>query len=358
MSMQISQRDTTEKGGDALHLPHAEPRLIKSQSILYPLQLEPIYQYRPWGGRRLSELLSAPLPGDGPIGEAWVLSDRKDHQSRVANGLLKGQTISQLMDQSQEQLMGRLSGRFRRFPLLLKFLDAHEMLSVQVHPSDAHKALLPAGETGKTEAWVVLEAGAKSRVYAGLKPGTTADDLQQALKTGTVADRLLGFTPKPGDAVFIPAGTVHSLGGDVVVFEVQQNSDVTFRLYDWDHVDPKTGRPRPLQIDQALACIDFAAGKRGLAAPVVERETPVRRERLFHCQAFCLWRLSGQSPFTVGAPGVPRVLVCIQGTGQVEQGGAAYAVGKGDVWLLPAFAGACTFRPRGAVRVLEIAIPE
>jgi len=115
-------------------------------------------------------------------------------------------------------MMGKLAGRFRRFPLLLKFLDAREMLSVQVHPSDAHKDLLPAGETGKTEAWVVLEPGPESRVYAGLKPGTTADDLLRALTSGTMADQLVCITPKPGDGVFHTAGTVHSLGGGIVVF--------------------------------------------------------------------------------------------------------------------------------------------
>ena len=286
-----------------------------SQTPLYPLQFEPIYQYRLWGGRRLADLLTAPLPGDGPIGEAWILSDRDDHPSRVANGPLKGQTIGQLLEQFPEQMMGKLAQRFRRFPLLLKFLDAREMLSVQVHPSDAHTDLLPAGETGKTEAWVVLEAGTESRIYAGLKPGTTADDLRRALTNGTVAEHLACFTPKPGDGVFLPAGTVHALGGDIVVFEVQQNSDVTFRLYDWDHVDAKTGRPRALQVDQALACIDFAEGAVGPVAPVVEATTPVLRERLFHCEHFWLWRLRGQSPFTVGAAGVPRVLICIEGVG-------------------------------------------
>ena len=257
-----------------------------SQILLYPLRFEPIYQYRLWGGRRLADLLTAPLPSDGPIGEAWVLSDRDDHQSQVANGPLKGRTIGQLLEQSPEQLLGKLAGRFRRFPLLLKFLDAREMLSVQVHPADAHTDLLPAGETGKTEAWVVLEAGTESRIYAGLKPGTTADDLRRALANGTVADHLVCFTPKPGDGVFLPAGTVHALGGDVVVFEVQQNSDVTFRLYDWDHVDAKTGQPRALQVDQAIACIDFAQGAVGPVAPVVEAATPVLRERLFHCEHF------------------------------------------------------------------------
>jgi mannose-6-phosphate isomerase len=305
----------------------------------------------------LAGLLTAPLPGDGPIGEAWVLSDREDHPSRVADGPLKGRTISQLLTQFPEQMMGKFSGRFRQFPLLLKFLDAREMLSVQVHPSDAHKDLLPTGETGKTEAWVVLEAGPESRIYVGLKPGTTADDLRLALANGAVADQLVCITPKPADGVFIPAGTVHALGGDIMVFEVQQNSDVTFRLFDWGHVDANTGQPRALQVEQALACIDFAAAGAGLVAPVVAATAPVERERLFQCEHFWLWRLRGESPFTVGAAGVPSVLVCISGAGQVEHGGDAYAVGKGDVWLLPAVVGACAFQPRNAVILLEIALP-
>ncbi|MGD0443553.1 MAG: type I phosphomannose isomerase catalytic subunit [Edaphobacter sp.] len=324
---------------------------------LYPLRFEPIYQYRLWGGRRLAALLAEPLPNDGPIGEAWILSDRDDHPSLIANGPLQGQTISQLMQQSQEQLMGKLAGRFDHFPLLLKFLDAQEMLSIQVHPGYAH-AKLPAGDgTAKTEAWVVLKAGKKSRIYAGLKPGATPDILRQSLKNGTLADHLLSITPKPGDGVFIPAGTVHSLGGDVVVFEVQQNSDVTFRLYDWGHVDEKTGQPRELEVDQALASIDFLDGAAGLVKPIVEVETPVKRERLFDCDAFRLWRLRGESPFIVGAEDVPRVLVCTDGAAQIEHGGDIYAVRKGEVWLLPAVVGACPFRPDSAVSLLEIAIP-
>jgi len=329
-----------------------------SQVPLYPLRFEPIYEYRLWGGRRLADLLSAPLPGDGLIGEAWVLSDREDHPSRVANGPLTGRTVGQLLAESPVQMMGELARRFGRFPLLLKFLDAREMLSVQVHPSGSHVDLLPAGESGKTEAWVVLEAGPKSRICAGLKPGTTADDLRRGLANGTLADHLACFTPKPGDGVFLPAGTVHTLGGGVVVFEIQQNSDVTFRLFDWGHVDAKTGQPRALQVEQALACIDFAAGAAGPVAPVIEAATPVKRENLFHCEHFRLWRLSGQSPFTVGAAGVPRVVTCIEGAGQIEHSGSTYAVGRGDAWLLPAMVGACALRPCGAVSVLEIALPE
>jgi mannose-6-phosphate isomerase len=328
-----------------------------NQISLYPLRFEPIYQYRLWGGRRLANLLAAPLPGDGPIGEAWLLSDRDEHQSLVANGPLKGRTLGQLLQQSPEQLLGKLAGRFRRFPLLLKFLDARHRLSVQVHPSDQQTNYLPAGETGKTEAWVVLEVGPESRIYAGLKPATTADVVRRALADQTVADHLASFSPKPGDGIFLPAGTVHSLG-DLVVFEVQENSDVTFRLDDWGHVDAKTGQPRPLQIDQAMACIDFAQGAIGPVAPVVEEVMPMLRERLFDCAYFGLWRLGGESPFTVGAEGTPRVLVCIDGAGKLEHDGANYDFGKGDVLLVPAVVGACLCRPRGAISLLEISLPE
>ncbi len=327
------------------------------QTDLYPLQFEPIYQYRLWGGRHLADLLTAPLPGNGPIGEAWILSDRDDHQSIVSNGPLKGHTIGQLMENEQEKLLGKLAGHFQRFPLLLKFLDVHEMLSVQVHPSDHNKDYLPVGEHGKTEAWVVLKSGTESRIYAGLKPGTTADNLQKSLTTGTIADHLSYFTPKPGDGVFIPAGTVHSLGGDVVVFEVQQNSDVTFRLYDWNHVDKKTGKPRALHVEQALACIDFTQGATKPVVPVVEAKTPVRNEMLFRCEHFNLWRYQGQSPFTVGEMEVPRVLVCLEGKGEIEHNDVFYAIGKGDVFVLPASVGVCSFWPGNKVNLLEIAIP-
>ena len=329
-----------------------------TEMTLYPLRLEPQYQYRLWGGRHLAGLLVKPLPNDGPIGEAWILSDREDHASRIADGPLQGHTLGQVMEQWQEQLMGKLVGRFQRFPLLLKFLDAHQMLSVQVHPGYARAASSAADGTAKTEAWVVLESGKESRIFAGLKPHTTADILRQSITNGTLADHLVSISPKPGDAVFIPAGTVHSLGGDVVVFEVQQNSDTTFRLYDWGHVDAKTGRPRELQVEQALACIDFVDGAAGLVSPAVESPSPGNRACLFDCDAFQLWRLDGESSFIVGAANLPRILVCTDGTGEIEHGSDTYTVCKGETWLLPAVVGECTLHPRGTVTVLEIAIPQ
>src|ERR1700722_17086838 len=163
------------------------------QVTLYPLKFDLIYQYRVWGGRRLADLLSKPLPPNDPIGEAWILSDRDDHPSRVTNGLLKGQTIKQLLEHSGEQLMGSLFGKFDRFPLLLKFLDCQQVLSVQVHPSDQLKKYIPKGEHGKTEAWVVLQTGKDARIYAGLKPGTTEQEIKEKLKSHSVADVLASF---------------------------------------------------------------------------------------------------------------------------------------------------------------------
>ena len=323
----------------------------------YPLRFEPIYQNRIWGGRRLAKILSAPLPGNCTIGEAWVLSDRTDHASLVSEGPFKGQKIGQLLKLWPSEMLGRLAGHYQRFPLLLKFLDAHDALSVQVHPSDEKTEFLPAGETGKTEAWLVLEAGRKSRIYAGLKTGTTAQDLRSDLTNGKIVNHLSSFVPKPGDGILIEAGTVHALR-DTVIFEVQQNSDVTYRLYDWDHVDAMTGRQRPLQVEQAMACIDFSHGAVFPKTPILENEEPVLREGLFDCGHFGLKRHRGDSPFTVGVEDLPRIIVCIAGQAALHHAGVNYALNRGDVILVPAVVGACKCEPIGEVTMLEISLPE
>jgi len=302
-------------------------------------------------------MFRSPLPGDGPIGEAWVLSDRDDHTSVVAEGDLKGKTIAELTKEFPEEMLGRVAKKFSRFPLLLKFLDAKNLLSVQVHPSDKQTEYLPAGEHGKTEAWVVLETGENSVVYGGLKPGATSDDIWRGTSDGTVAEHLASFTPNRGDGIFLEAGTVHTMG-DVVVFEVQENSDVTFRLFDWGHIDPYTNLPRALQVAEAMACIDFERGAVGPVVPTIVEETPVLREKLFSCEFFETWRLTGESPFMVGAAGAPRVIVFIDGKGMVDHDGATYDFEKGDVVLLPAAVGACFLRPSGQVAVLEVSLPD
>ena len=327
-------------------------------SHLCPLRFEPIFQYRLWGGRNLQEFMSTPLPGDGPYGEAWILSDRDDFSSVVADGPLKGQTLTELVKDFPEGMMGSRAKGHPRFPLLLKFLDCQEMLSVQVHPADTQTDLLPPGENGKTEAWVVLEAGPKSRIYEGLKPGATPEVMREAIKDKMVGTLLSSFTPERGDAVFIPAGTVHTLGNGVMVFEVQENSDVTFRLYDWDRVDAKTGKPRELHVDKGIASVDFSQGEGKPVDPVLDIASPVRREVLFQNDHFWTWRTVGDTPSTVGAPNEPRVLVCLDGTGQVEHNGAKFGIEKGGVMLLPAAVGKCRCLPSSSMTLLEIAIPE
>jgi mannose-6-phosphate isomerase len=326
-----------------------------SEAPLYPLRFEPIFQYRLWGGRSLTEWVGT-LPGDGPIGEAWLLSDRVDHPSRVANGPLEGRTIAELIACSPTAILGDLAGRFPRFPLLLKFLDVRQMLSVQVHPRDDQTAFIPPGDTGKTEAWVVLAADAGARIYAGLKPGTTAADLR-ALTPHTANICLACFAPHRGQSVLIEAGTVHSMGDGLVVFEVQENSDTTFRLYDWDHLDATTGQARPLQPEQALACVDFSRGAVSPAHSIIESTQPALREHLLGCAHFDVWRLSGTAAFPVGAEHTPRILVCIEGGGQVEHRGADVVMGKGTVVLLPAVLGVCCFHPNGDVVLLELGVP-
>jgi mannose-6-phosphate isomerase len=241
--------------------------------------------------------------------------------------------------------------------VLLKFLDVQKKLSVQVHPPDAFAELIPAGDTGKTESWVVLETGPKAQIYAGLDSGTTAEVLKDALAQGTLEDHLSSFSPRVGDAVFIQAGTVHSLS-DVVVFEAQENSDVTFRLYDWDHIDPQTKQKRPLQVDQALACINYT---QGVIAPVTPQIDELWRgpwEKLIHCDHFSLHRICTEYPFVGGAEGTCRVLVCLDGKGELKHAGGHYPLSKGDVLLLPAVVGACPCQPNGDITLLEISLPE
>lgn len=322
-----------------------------------PLRFEPIFQYRLWGGRRLERWSREPLPGEGPIGEAWILSDRDDFASKVAEGPYAGKTLRELFEAEPEAMLGAQAERFSRYPLLLKFLDAAEMLSVQVHPSDHHKDLLPPGERGKTECWLVLDSEPGSSIYAGLQPNVTAEQMRAHSADGTVEQDLASFKPTPGDGLFIEAGTVHALGGGVVVFETQQNSDVTFRLFDWNRVDEKTGKSRDLHIEQAIQSTNFDAVAVQPSVPKVLTTEPVRREQLFSCEFFNVDRLRGDQPFTVGADGAMRVLVALEGEGSLTHEGTEFAVRPGDVYVLPAAVGAVTLTPNGAVTVAEVAVP-
>src|SRR5258708_2161371 len=211
-----------------------------------------------WGGRRLGEVLNKSLPTTESYGESWEISDHKSHRSAVIEGPLAGRTLRDLMEQDAAGLLGGGEAR-PAFPWLVKFLDACDWLSVQVHPDDEAARRLWPGEGGKTEAWFVLDAAPTARVFAGLLPGVDEARLRAALRDGTVAECLHSFQPRPGDCLFLPAGTVHAVGGGVLMAEVQQASAAAFRLFDWNRRDAH-GRSRTLHIEEALACIDWSAG--------------------------------------------------------------------------------------------------
>jgi mannose-6-phosphate isomerase len=322
-------------------------------SALYPLKFEPIFKSMLWGGRRLKPFLGRPHHHDEPVGEAWVLSDVDGHPSRVANGPLAGTTLRDLLADSHRRILGPAKPANGRFPLLLKFIDARQELSVQVHPNDAQAHGKKPGQAGKTEAWVILDADpATSKIYAGFRPGVTADTFRSAMADRAVHRTLHQFTPAPGDCVFLRAGTVHAIGANILLFEVQQTSDITYRLYDWDRVDTKTGRPRELHVEEGLACADFTTGPCHPVTAHIEYHEPARRERLVGCEYFSLHRMMGAERFTVGARGQCRVVVCVAGTGTL----AGEQLGVGDAVLLPAEVGAAELVPHGNITVLECGV--
>ena len=313
---------------------------------LPPLRLVPIFKSMLWGGTRLPEFVRRPAPHADPIGEAWMLSDVDGDLSIIAGGPFAGRTLRAVIAAHPAEIFGAAIPADGRFPLLLKFLDAKRELSVQVHPNDeqALRSKGP-GHRGKTEAWVILDADPRtSKLYAGFRDGVTADDFRAAMHAGTVPETLHSYTPKTGDCVFLGAGTVHAIGADILLFEVQQTSDITYRLYDWDRVDAKTGKPRELHIEDGLACSDFAAGP---CHPVKSD-----RDELVVCPYFAMHHRVGDTPVTVGAAGECRVAVAIRGGGTL----AGEPFETGDVVLLPASLGPVPAVPDGTLRFLEIGL--
>ncbi len=199
------------------------------------------------------------LPDAGQFGEAWDLSVQKLHVSRVCDGPFAGETLAGIWETYSELWQPQGQREDGAFPLLIKWLDCDSMLSVQVHPDDARAQRLLNEASGKTEAWVILHAEPDARIYAGLKPGVDRAELERRSAEGTVAECLHSFVPHRGDVIHIPAGTVHASGGGIVMAEVQQTSDATFRLFDWNRVG-SDGRPRELHVAQALECIDWDRG--------------------------------------------------------------------------------------------------
>jgi mannose-6-phosphate isomerase len=324
-----------------------------SMASLYPLRFHPILRQYLWGGRRLATVLGKSLADGNDWAESWEVCDHGADQSQVAFGPLAGATLSDLVHQRGAELFGQHYPQ-PCFPLLLKFLDACQTLSVQVHPDDARAARLSPPDLGKTEAWMVLEAQPGSLIYAGLKTGVDRDGLAAAIRQGRCQDCLHAFEPSPGDCVFLPAGTVHALGAGLLVAEIQQASNVTYRLFDWNRVGPD-GKPRALHVEQGLDAVDFCRGP-------VEPEEPRPTERpevsrLVQCEKFVWDRWAFETPLAAGGDNRCHTLAVLVGAVQVEGDPAGVVLSQGQTALLPASLGHVRLTPLDKTVLLDAYLP-
>lgn len=321
-------------------------------TVMEPLVFEPFLRPMVWGGRALGDVFGKRPSAEGPYGESWEVSAHPLHVSRVAEGPHRGALLTDLARECPRELYGSRSPADGAFPLLFKLLDCHELLSIQVHPDDERARRLTGGREhfGKTEAWVVLDVAPGGRIYAGLGPGVGRDDVERHLATGTLESCLHVIGPRPGDCIFLPAGTVHAVGGGVVLAEVQQSSDATFRLYDWNRPGPD-GRPRELHVRESIESIDWDAGP---VAPAVGRPLPglptgAMGERLVACDRFRLDRFRTGVGFAIPDDGTLSIWLVVEGAADLVAVDGSYRrrFGRGETVLVPASVGTLRWEPVG-----------
>ena len=313
-----------------------------------PLRFRPLLKRIRWGGTRLGSVLGKPIGSESDYAESWELCDHGTDQSVVDGGPWDGMTLRELMARHGRQLCGT-ERRLHQFPLLVKFLDASDRLSVQVHPNDVQARFFDPRENGKTEAWVILDAQADSRIYAGLKRGVDAFRLQRHLAAGTVQECLHSYPVRAGDCVFIPAGTVHAIGEGILLAEVQQSSDLTFRLHDWGRLGAD-GQPRALHIEESLACIDFDCGP---VDPVVPRRLNLVSEELVSSEFFTLRRHTLSDPFHFVSDGRFHALLVLGGSGTLTCDNCEQPLQAGSTRLLPATCPPVLIEPCGELILLD-----
>jgi len=307
-----------------------------------PIVFEPIFQERIWAGRKLAELFAKKLPPNKRIGESWEIVDRPEAQSIVRGGPLSGRSLHDLWVNFREELFGKVSNT-PRFPLLIKLLDAREKLSLQVHPPE--EAAESLGGEAKTEFWYVAAAEPNAEIYVGLRKTMAREQFEQALRSGTVAECVHTVPVKAGDAMFLPSGRFHAIGAGNVLVEIQQNSNTTYRVFDWNRVD-EAGKPRSLHIAEALQCIDF----NDLAPePVQPDGETLVGNKLFEVQKWNLESLREIVPL-----GQFAIVFCL--SGMLRCGGTDFS--PGEFFLLPASMFDRTIRPKGErTSLLRITIP-
>lgn len=321
---------------------------------MQPLIFKPLLKRIRWGGRRLGSVLHKPIGPESDYAESWEIADHGEDQSVVSRGEFVDQTLAQVVEQQNVPLFGRHTGR-SQFPLLVKFLDANDVLSVQVHPDDQLAKQFDPAENGKTEAWVILDAVPGSELFVGLKEGVTADELRTALGDGTVDGLLHRIPAKAGDCVFVPAGTVHAIGAGVLLAEIQQSSDLTFRMHDWGRVGAD-GLPRELHVDQALQTTDF---DRGPVGPVTPKrvDSDHLQEELVRSEHFVLHRHRGEVPFPMPRDDVFHVLMVIAGRGQLKSANETIELPLGQTVLLPAERSDALIKPTDDIVILDAFLP-
>jgi mannose-6-phosphate isomerase len=322
--------------------------------MLYPLTFQPIFQERIWGGRKLQTLYGKALPSGKVIGESWEISDRADANSVVTNGPLAGRTLANLMASDREAIIGRARSPEGRFPLLIKLLDAQDNLSLQVHPPQHLAAQL--GGCAKTEMWYVSAAEPGAMLYAGLRRGVTREEFAEKTRNGTVAECFHQLPVREGDSLFLPSGRVHALGKGLVIFEIQQNSDTTYRVFDWNRVDA-SGKPRQLHIDESLKCIDFEDFEPPLTNGALTRRSPLVQSRTLARHA-----LFAVDYFEIAARGEyqeqitePRVVGVVSGSVEVAHTVHPVTLTSGQFALIPSVVGELRLRAKTEAKVLVAA---
>lgn len=320
--------------------------------MMPPLRLQPLFKQRPWGGRRLAQQWHKPDSSTTGWAESWEVIDFGDHQSRVLGGPFDGRSLHDLVCEHADELLGRHAA-CRQFPLLFKFLDAAKTMSVQVHPNDTQAATLALGQYGKSEAWVILAIEPNSQLSVGLKPGVDRATLERHLAAGIVEQCLHSIPARVGDVISVPAGIVHAIGAGVALAEIQQPSDVTFRLFDWNRHDAH-GRLRPLHIEQALQCIDFSLGP---VSPLVPRQLTANdglSEELIATEHF-VWRrhtLTG-APFRLPEEDCCHILSLIDGQAQIVSPTGREPLAAGQSLLIPAACVSVVVEPTSGAVLLE-----
>jgi mannose-6-phosphate isomerase len=319
---------------------------------LYPLTFEPIFKERIWGGRHLETLYGKRLPAGWRVGESWEISDRPGDESVIAHGPLRGRTLRWLMEQGAAALLGPRDPAPPRFPLLIKIIDAQHNLSLQVHPPPAVAERL--GGEPKTEMWYVARVEPGAELFVGLKKGVTRADFERKLANQTVAECFHRIAVREGDAMFLPSGRVHALGAGTVIFEIQQNSDTTYRVFDWNRVD-RDGKARELHVPQSLASIDFGDFEPALLPRAVSPSQPGTIRPLVRDDLFSVslrqWAAGDEKTWPEKQM---RILGIVQGALRIDGAGESVEIGAGQFCLIPAQCEGTVARAQGTVSFLEV----